>query len=66
VNKLIGDGLMATFGAPLTSGRDALNAIEAARKIYNYLKTFNDVRPEVKAAVIPETIQKAAFETASM
>ena len=45
VNKLIGDGLMATFGAPLTSGRDALNAIEAAQEIYNYLRTFNDVRP---------------------
>ncbi|MDR1618262.1 MAG: PAS domain S-box protein, partial [Treponema sp.] len=45
VNKLIGDGLMATFGAPLTSGRDALNAIEAAQEIYHYLRTFNDVRP---------------------
>ncbi|MDR2314626.1 MAG: PAS domain S-box protein [Spirochaetaceae bacterium] len=46
VNKLIGDGLMATFGAPLSSGRDAQNAVEAARVIYDYLKTFNDVRPE--------------------
>jgi PAS domain S-box-containing protein len=45
VNKLIGDGLMATFGAPLSTGRDALNAVEAAREIYAYLKTFNDVRP---------------------
>jgi PAS domain S-box-containing protein len=45
VNKLVGDGLMATFGAPLATGRDALNAVEAAQEIYNYLKTFNDVRP---------------------
>jgi PAS domain S-box-containing protein len=45
VNKLIGDGLMATFGAPLSTGRDAHNAVEAAQKIYNYLRTFNDVRP---------------------
>jgi PAS domain S-box-containing protein len=46
VNKLIGDGLMATFGAPLQTGRDAQNAVEAAQEIYNYLRTFNDVRPE--------------------
>jgi PAS domain S-box-containing protein len=46
VNKLIGDGLMATFGAPLSGGRDAQNAVEAARVIYDYLKTFNDVRPD--------------------
>jgi PAS domain S-box-containing protein len=45
VNKLIGDGLMATFGAPLSTGRDAQNAVEAAQEIYNYLRTFNDVRP---------------------
>jgi adenylate cyclase len=45
VNKLIGDGLMATFGAPLQTGQDAINAVEAAQKIHNYLQTFNDVRP---------------------
>jgi class 3 adenylate cyclase len=45
VNKLIGDGLMATFGAPLSTGQDAQNAVEAAQEIYNYLRTFNDVRP---------------------
>jgi PAS domain S-box-containing protein len=46
VNKLIGDGLMATFGVPVSMGNDALNAVQAAREIYNYLKTFNDVRPD--------------------
>jgi PAS domain S-box-containing protein len=45
VNKLIGDGLMATFGVPLETGRDTLNAVEAALKIHEYLGTFNDVRP---------------------
>ncbi|MDR2159064.1 MAG: PAS domain S-box protein [Treponema sp.] len=45
VNKLTGDGLMATFGAPLSTGQDAQNAVEAAQEIYHYLRTFNDVRP---------------------
>jgi class 3 adenylate cyclase len=45
VNKLIGDGLMATFGAPLSTGHDAQNAVEAAQEIYHYLRTYNDVRP---------------------
>jgi PAS domain S-box-containing protein len=45
VNKLIGDGLMATFGVPIQAGRDTLNAVEAAWKIHEYLQTFNDVRP---------------------
>ncbi|MDR1903397.1 MAG: PAS domain S-box protein [Treponema sp.] len=46
VNKLIGDGLMATFGAPISTENDVLNAVQAAKEIYNYLKTFNDVRPD--------------------
>jgi class 3 adenylate cyclase len=45
VNKLIGDGLMAVFGAPLSTGHDAQNAVETAREIYRYLKSYNDVRP---------------------
>ncbi|MHC6203869.1 adenylate/guanylate cyclase domain-containing protein [Breznakiellaceae bacterium SP9] len=46
VNKLIGDGLMATFGAPIATGNDAVNAVQAAQEIINYLNTFNDVRPD--------------------
>ena len=46
VNKLLGDGLMATFGVPLSTGEDALNAVEAAQRIQEYLRTFNDVRPD--------------------
>jgi adenylate cyclase len=33
VNKFLGDGFMAVFGAPLSDGADCLNAIAAAREI---------------------------------
>jgi PAS domain S-box-containing protein len=46
VNKIIGDGLMATFGAPVASDNDQVNAVQAAQEIFEYLKTFNDVRPD--------------------
>ncbi|HNX57965.1 MAG TPA: adenylate/guanylate cyclase domain-containing protein [Spirochaetota bacterium] len=46
VNKLLGDGLMATFGCPITHGDDAYNAVQAAVRIREYLSTFNDVRPD--------------------
>jgi len=46
VNKLLGDGLMATFGCPISHDNDALNAVRAAVQIREYLSTFNDVRPD--------------------
>jgi len=46
VNKLLGDGLMATFGAPMETGTDPFNAVNVALKIQEYLKTYNDVRPD--------------------
>lgn len=46
VNKLLGDGLLAVFGAPVSTGDDACQAVEAACLIRDYLRTFNDVRPE--------------------
>jgi len=46
VNKMIGDGIMATFGCPIEYGNDALNAVTTAVQIREYLKTFNDVRPD--------------------
>ena len=46
VNKLLGDGMMATFGAPVSSGVDAFNAVNTALQIREYLATFNDVRPD--------------------
>lgn len=46
VNKILGDGLLAVFGAPVSSGDDAFNAVGVGLEIQNYLRTFNDVRPE--------------------
>jgi adenylate cyclase len=33
INQFLGDGFMATFGAPLTTGRDCANALAAAREL---------------------------------
>jgi len=33
INKFLGDGFMAVFGAPLSDGKDCANALEAAREI---------------------------------
>jgi len=38
VNQLLGDGFMATFGAPFSKGNDCLNAFEAANKILKALE----------------------------
>lgn len=51
VNKFLGDGFMAVFGAPLSDGADCLNAIAAAREI---LFRLNE---EVSAGrVLPTTV----------
>jgi len=43
VNQLLGDGFMATFGAPVSMGNDSLNAYLAANEIREVLhyKNFN-------------------------
>lgn len=46
VNKMLGDGIMSTFGCPLPSEHDVLNAAKCALQIRNHLATFNDVRPD--------------------
>ncbi len=38
INQILGDGFMATFGAPLSYDNDCLNAVNAAREIINTLK----------------------------
>ena len=38
VNQLLGDGFMATFGAPISRGNDCLNAFKAAHEILDTLK----------------------------
>jgi adenylate cyclase len=47
--QLLGDGSMAIFGAPLSFGNDAANAVRAA------LETVERVQREVEAQGIPPT-----------
>ncbi len=49
INKFLGDGFMAVFGAPLSEGRDSQNAINAASEI------LDRVKAESVRGTIPET-----------
>ena len=49
INQFVGDGFMATFGAPLSSGNDCGNAVAAATEILAHIRTM------VGRQVIPET-----------
>jgi len=42
INQFLGDGYMATFGAPISYQNDSLNAVTAARKILYELKIKNE------------------------
>jgi len=42
VNQLLGDGFMATFGAPVSHGNDCQNAFLAAKKIIQELDEHNN------------------------
>lgn len=51
INKFLGDGFMAVFGAPLSDGRDCANALDAAQEI------LARVRDEVEAGtILPTTV----------
>ena len=51
INKFLGDGFMAVFGAPLSQGKDCHNAVAAAQEILDTL------REEVlKGSVFPTTV----------
>jgi len=51
INKFLGDGFMAVFGAPLSDGKDCANALEAAQEI------LNRVQHEVQAGtILPTTV----------
>ncbi len=51
VNKFLGDGFMAVFGAPLSDGSDCLNGVKAAQEI------LERVREEVdRGSVLPTRI----------
>lgn len=42
INQLLGDGFMATFGAPVSHGNDCQNAFSAAQQILEELKKRRD------------------------
>lgn len=51
INKFLGDGFMAVFGAPLSDGKDCVNAVEAAQEILERL------RQEIEAGtILPTTV----------
>lgn len=43
INQFLGDGFMATFGAPLASGRDCDNALAAARELVDGIRGLSEV-----------------------
>ena len=49
INKFLGDGFMAVFGAPLSDGRDVQNAVGAS------LEILGKLRDEIDAGRIPDT-----------
>ena len=44
INQFMGDGFMATFGAPVSHGNDARNAFLAAKDILKEIKVLNEER----------------------
>ena len=51
INKFLGDGFMAVFGAPLSDGKDCENALEASREI------LERVHKEVESGnILPTTV----------
>lgn len=50
INQFMGDGFMATFGAPVSHGNDAGNAYRAAKAILEQMKIKN------RSGIIPETV----------
>jgi adenylate cyclase len=41
INQFLGDGFMATFGAPVATGRDCQNALSAARELLTGLQALS-------------------------
>ena len=40
INQFLGDGFMASFGAPITTGRDCANALAAARELVTGMRAL--------------------------
>lgn len=45
LDKFIGDGVMAIFGAPYSHEDDPERAVRCALRMYHYLKSYNDTLP---------------------
>ncbi len=46
INKFLGDGFLALFGAPLEDSKAAMNALAAARGMLDAVDAWNKARPE--------------------
>ena len=46
INKFLGDGFLALFGAPLEDSKAAMNALAAARSMLDAVDAWNKARPE--------------------
>ena len=46
INKFLGDGFLALFGAPLEDSKAAVNALAAARGMLDAVDAWNKARPE--------------------
>ena len=46
LDKFLGDGIMATFGSPVTGPNDALNAMQCAREMIASVNEWNEQREE--------------------
>jgi len=44
INKFLGDGFMAVFGAPVSDGQDVQNAVRAAFEILEEVKKMNELK----------------------
>lgn len=51
INKFLGDGFMAVFGAPLSDGKDCENAVRSAQEILARVKEESD-----RGAILPTTV----------
>jgi class 3 adenylate cyclase/tetratricopeptide (TPR) repeat protein len=51
VEKFVGDGVMAVFGAPVGHGDDAERAVRAALRVTEAIQDLNRVHPELDLAV---------------
>jgi len=56
LDKYLGDGLMATFGTPVASEKDAINAVNCAKAMMQALDQWNSARavagePEIEAHI---------------